>query len=167
MSYQLDSTTDEYVEFQGVRIWPLQRYRDQRGWLVELYRSDELAAENHPVMGYASETCPGVARGPHEHLDQSDFFIFLGPGDFRLYLWDARPESATHGRQATVVVGASNPSGVIIPPGVVHAYKSISEVPGLVLNFPNRLYRGAGKREPVDEIRHETDPESCYQLDTV
>jgi len=38
-------------------------------------------------------------------------------------------------------------------------------VPGWVFNGPNRLYAGQGKREPVDEIRHEHDPNSPYQLD--
>ena len=29
----------------------------------------------------------------------------------------------------------------------------------------NRLYRGHGKKEPVDEIRHEDKHDSPYQLD--
>jgi dTDP-4-dehydrorhamnose 3,5-epimerase len=31
------------------------------------------------------------------------------------------------------------------------------------LNFPDRLYAGWGKKEPVDEIRHE-DQESEFKL---
>ena len=42
---------------------------------------------------------------------------------------------------------------VWIPPGVVHAYRNVGTIPGLVFNSPNRLYAGYGKREPVDEIR--------------
>jgi dTDP-4-dehydrorhamnose 3,5-epimerase len=34
-----------------------------------------------------------------------------------------------------------------------------------VFNGPNRLYAGRGKNEPVDEIRHELDKESPYQVD--
>ena len=44
---------------------------------------------------------------------------------------------------------------VVVPPGVVHSYRNLSERPGLVFNFPNRLYGGTGKCYPVDEIRHE------------
>ena len=36
---------------------------------------------------------------------------------------------------------------------------------GVVINFPNRLYMGAGRREEVDEIRHEDDPETIFRLD--
>lgn len=149
----------------GVILKPLKRYRDPRGWLVELYRNDELSAGDRPVMGYVSETLPGVARGPHEHVEQSDYFAFLGPGDFQLYLWDARQSSATFRHRQTMVVGESNPQAVLIPPGVVHAYKNIGERTGWVINCPNRLYAGEGRKEPVDEIRHEDEAETLYVLD--
>jgi dTDP-4-dehydrorhamnose 3,5-epimerase len=35
----------------------------------------------------------------------------------------------------------------------------------MVVNFPNRLFAGWGKKEPVDEVRHEDDPNSPFQLD--
>ena len=143
----------------------LSPYRDQRGWLTELYREDELAAALHPVMAYVSETLPGVARGPHEHVDQTDYFAFLGPGEFRLYLWDARPDSPTRGHRMKVVVGESNRQAVIVPPGVIHAYKNIRSTPGWVFNAPNRLYAGSGKRSPVDEIRYEDQADGPYELD--
>jgi dTDP-4-dehydrorhamnose 3,5-epimerase len=149
----------------GVVVRTLSAYADRRGWLVELYREDELPVEQHPVMAYVSETLPGVARGPHEHVDQSDYFAFLGPGEFELYLWDVRPDSATRGNRMKVAVGASNRQIAIVPPGVVHAYKNIGDVPGWVFNAPNRLYAGPGKRGPVDEIRHEDEVESSYRLD--
>ncbi|HEX5445787.1 MAG TPA: dTDP-4-dehydrorhamnose 3,5-epimerase family protein [Pirellulales bacterium] len=149
----------------GVVFKALNRYRDPRGWLVELYRHDELAAGDRPVMGYVSETLPGVARGPHEHVDQSDYFAFLGPGDFKLYLWDAREASATFRHRQTAVVGESNCQAVLIPPGVVHAYKNVGERPGWVINCPNRLYAGEGRQQPVDEIRHEDQVDTLYVLD--
>lgn len=149
----------------GVTCRPLGRYADQRGWLVEVYRDDELAADNRPQMGYISMTLPGVARGPHEHVDQSDYFAFIGPGNFKLYLWDIRPDSTSYQRKLAMVVGESNMQGVIIPPGVVHAYKNVGDQPGWVVNLPNRLYKGPGRREPVDEIRHEELADSPFVLD--
>ena len=132
---------------------------------MEIYREDELASALHPVMAYVSQTQPGVARGPHEHADQTDYFAFLGPGDFELLLWDSRPQSPSHGLHTRTICGQSNPCAVTIPPGVVHAYRNVGGVPGWVFNAPNRLYAGAGKREPVDEIRHECDAGSPYTLD--
>lgn len=157
----------QFVEgtIDGVILRPLKAFTDSRGWLVELFRNDELPAENLPRMAYISETLPGVARGPHEHVDQADYFAFVGPGNFKLYLWDARQGSGTFGIRQTLIVGESNKQAVIIPPGVVHAYKNVSEHPGWVFNCPNRLYAGEGRREPVDEIRHEDQADSPYQLD--
>ena len=152
-------------QIADVSFKSLRRHADSRGWLVELYREDELSDALDPVMAYVSQTQPGVARGPHEHVDQTDYFAFIGPGDFELVLWDARPSSPTHGVQTRTICGESNPCAVSIPPGVVHAYRNVSQVPGWVFNGPNRLYAGQGKREPVDEIRHEHDPNSPYQLD--
>jgi dTDP-4-dehydrorhamnose 3,5-epimerase-like enzyme len=149
----------------GVIFRPLSTHQDHRGWLAELYREDELPVERRPVMAYVSETLPGVARGPHEHVDQTDYFAFVGPGDFTLYLWDARPGSPTRGHRIRAAVGQSNRQSVIVPPGVIHAYKNIGATSGWVFNAPNRLYAGPGKRSPVDEIRHEDQAESVYRLD--
>lgn len=148
-----------------VVVRPLQPFSDARGWLIEVYREDEMPEAHHPVMSYVSETLPGVVRGPHEHVEQSDYFAFLGPGDFRLYLWDWRESSPTYKNRQTAVVGQSNRAGVIIPPGVVHAYKNIGDGPGWVLNLPNRLYAGRGKQEKVDEIRHENQADSVFVVD--
>lgn len=153
------------LRIADVIIKPLRQYGDARGWLVELYREDEMAEPIHPVMAYISETLPGVVRGPHEHHDQTDYFAFIGPSDFELILWDARPDSPTHGLKTREVYGASNPCAVSIPPGVVHAYRNVGAVPGWVFNGPNRLYAGKEKKEPVDEIRHELDPHSPYRVD--
>lgn len=72
-------------------IWKsLSIYKDQRGWLSELFRHDDLPQEFHPVMAYISMTEPGIARGPHEHYEQADCFCFIGPSNFKVYLWDAR-----------------------------------------------------------------------------
>jgi dTDP-4-dehydrorhamnose 3,5-epimerase len=152
-------------DLDGVIIRRLEPFEDSRGWLIELFRQDELSEPDFPAMSYISMTRPGVARGPHEHAQQTDLFGFVGPSTFRLYLWDARPDSPTRGRAFRGEFGEKNHALVIVPPGVVHAYKNIGTVDGIVFNAPNRLYGGAGKKSPVDEIRHEDDPDSPYRLD--
>ncbi len=155
--------------FPGVRLDFLVPAGDARGWLAELFRADVLEAagmaEALPVMAYLSMTRPGVVRGPHEHREQTDFFAFTGPSDFEVTLWDNRAGSPTFGRRESFVLGASRPATLIVPPGVVHAYRNVGKVEGWVLNFPNRLYKGPGRAEPVDEIRHEDDAESPYRVE--
>jgi dTDP-4-dehydrorhamnose 3,5-epimerase len=145
-------------DIEGVEVRRLTRHDDDRGWLCELFRADEASERVRPVMGYASVTRPGVTRGPHEHMDQTDWFCFFGPSDFLLVMWDNRPSSATYRRRMKVMVGQSDPSAVIVPEGVVHGYRNVGDVDGMVVNLPNRLYRGEGRQDGVDEIRHETDP---------
>jgi dTDP-4-dehydrorhamnose 3,5-epimerase len=139
--------------FKGVIIKELKKYNDERGWLAEIFRSDETDLKLE--MGYVSMTKPNVARGPHEHKEQADFFVFLGPGKFRLYLWENREGEENFRELQTYEFGEDNPASVVVPPGVVHGYKCISDVSGLVINFPDKLYRGEGKKEEVDEIRWE------------
>jgi dTDP-4-dehydrorhamnose 3,5-epimerase-like enzyme len=150
---------------EGVLVRELVRHIDPRGWLIELFRTDELAPDQQPQMAYVSETLPGASRGPHAHRDQADYFAFTGPGDLTLYLWDARPASATFGYRQTLIVGESKRTAVRIPPGVVHAYKNAGAKPAWVINCPDRLFKGVGRQEPVDETRYEEQPGSPYVLD--
>lgn len=152
-------------EIEGVVIRKLQRFLDNRGWLIEIFRSDEISSDVMPVMGYVSLTRPGVSRGPHEHLHQTDMFCFVGPGTFELWLWDSRPDSVTCGNRTRTIVGEEGPALLIVPPGVVHAYRNVGEANAMVINLPNRLYKGSNRTEPVDEIRHEDDPDSPFQLE--
>lgn len=165
------------VTIDGVVFKELDYHTDNRGWLIELYREDEsyngiqtpneenLSATHIPAMIYISQTEPGVTRGPHEHQFQTDYFAFIGPGLFNLYLWDARKNSNTYGNKMKMKCGENRPCAVIIPPGVVHAYKNVSDRSGWVLNAPDKLYAGRNKQEQVDEIRHEHDKNTEYLID--
>src|ERR1700743_1744321 len=105
---------------------PVKGLHEKRGWLCELFRTDDIAAEYQPEMGYISMSWAGVSRGPHEHVAQADLFCFIGPGDFKVYLWDNRPKSPTFWTRQTQVVGTEQPMCLIIPPGIAHAYKNVS-----------------------------------------
>ncbi|MDW7995994.1 MAG: dTDP-4-dehydrorhamnose 3,5-epimerase family protein [Gemmatales bacterium] len=150
---------------EGVVWYSLMRHEDMRGWLCELFRHDEIPPVCYPQMAYVSMTRPGVIRGPHEHRFQYDLFCFVGPSDFRVYLWDNRPSSPTYGVRQIVEAGESQPRAVIVPPGVVHAYRNIGSVPGWVFNAPNQLYAGWKRSRAVDEIRYENDPQSPFRIE--
>jgi len=141
---------------EGVIIKKIEKFSDQRGWLGEIFRNDEM--EYAPVMSYVSVTKPGVVRGPHEHKKQADFFVFIGPGDFELHLWDKK------GGYEKLEVGEMNPTAVLVPPGIVHGYKCISKKDGWVINMPDKLYKGKNKKEKIDEIRWENNIHSPYKI---
>ncbi len=147
-------------EIEGVIIKELKSYSDNRGWLMELFRKDELG-NFEPAMSYISVTRPDVARGPHEHKDQTDYFCFLGK--FSLYLWDNRKGSPTYNTKK--VIENADRLIVIVPPGIVHAYKNTGKEDAMVLNFPDRLYAGREKKEKVDEVRYENNPETPFKIE--
>lgn len=149
----------------GVVVKELIKHADRRGWLTELFRHDELDGESYPQMAYISMTKAGEARGPHEHNDQADFFCFLGPSDFKVYLWDNRKQSPSYQNKMVISAGEDEPKSILVPAGVVHAYKNLGSSEGMVVNCPNRPYAGSGHKDRVDEIRHENDPETIFQLD--
>ena len=84
-------------QIEGVVIKKLVKHVDERGFLVETFRIDELPEGLRPVMSYVSYTEPGITRGPHEHKAQTDIFSFIGPGNFMVKLWDNRRDRKTYG----------------------------------------------------------------------
>jgi len=154
-------------EIEGVEIIKLNNFTDKRGRLIETFRIDNLPDGIKPVMSYVSWTKPGISRGPHEHEKQTDVFTFMGAGMFKIKLWDNRKNGVTFGNKMIIDAGVDNPVTLIVPPGVVHGYKNISKkTPGMVINYPDKLYKGAGKKEEVDEIRHE-DREDWFFIDFI
>ncbi len=149
----------------GVVVKNEVRYADGRGWLSEFFRSDETGALVRPAMGYISMTNPRESRGPHEHEEQTDRFFFTGVGAFLLVLWDNRETSPTYRKRMRIVATEGEPVTVIVPPRIVHAYCCVSKGRGLIVNIPDRLYRGEQKKEKVDEIRHEDSSDSPFLKD--
>lgn len=152
-------------DIDGVVLRPIAKHSDTRGWLAEIFRSDEIDGDHMPVMGYISVTHPGMVRGPHEHLVQTDTFGFLGPGNFAVVLWDNRRDSPTYGRTLTLTAGEDCPMIICIPPGIVHGYRNVSNTDAWLVNFPNRLFRGENKSQPVDEVRYEDKPDSPFRIE--
>lgn len=109
-------------------------------------------------MMYISWTLPGLKRGPHLHRQQSDLFTFPGPGLFVIYLWQFNEPS----KQIKIEAGSDQPKTIYIPPGIVHGYKNIAMIPGLVINCPDELYKGIDKKAIEDIIRLEDDPNNPY-----
>lgn len=143
----------------------MKKHLDERGWLAECFRQDDIPMELFPSMAYVSVTQPGIIRGPHEHVEQTDYFCFIGPSNFKVILWDNRRDSPTFNFRQVIFAGDDRPKIVIVPPGIVHAYQNIGNVGGQVLNFPNRLYGGTNRAHEVDEIRHESNAVSPFKVE--
>ena len=150
------------VQIDGVIIKKLKKKCDKRGWLAEIYRKDFDNIKI--VMSYISYTKFNVARGPHEHKKQKDFFVFIGPGNFEISLWDNRKKSKTYRNKIKIIAGEKKEISVLIPPGVIHGYKSISKKGSFCINLPDKLYSGNKKKGKIDEIRYEENKKSEFKI---
>ena len=161
MAFQKDPIED-------VVITPFWKFVDERGWLAGIFRHDDLPAWSRPEMAYVSLTTLGILRGPHEHMDQAYLFVWVGLSnfsDFKLTLWDNRPDSPTYQNRIEVATGVNNLGSAMIPKGVVHCSHRTGNEPSPVINCLDRLFMGQGKADPIEEIRYEDDLENPFVQD--
>ncbi|MFH1093701.1 MAG: dTDP-4-dehydrorhamnose 3,5-epimerase family protein [Candidatus Omnitrophota bacterium] len=156
---------DFFVNIEGIKIKECERNCDERGWVFEFFRQDELTEDIYPVMATATVTRPNTSRGPHEHRQMTENITFTGKVPYKLYFWDNRMESLTYNQDTTLLIPEGKIVNLVIPAGVVFAYKNIGRKDGLVFNCPNKLFKGKGYRDEEDTIRHESNPNSPYKID--
>lgn len=144
--------TGTQTQWEKVSSKRLDSYHDARGSSCELLRE--------PIaMAYASLSHPGVVRGPHQHAEQSEWFVVPpGSGPYEIYAWLEGDPAYGHWWRL------EGPGRVFIPKTWVHAYKNVGTAPSLILCFPDRLWRGESRQEPEDVIKWENRIDSPYQL---
>ena len=122
----------------GVKIKKLKVIPDERGRLMEMFRSDDEFFEKFGQV-YVTATYPGVVKGWHKHEVQSDNMACVA-GMVKVALYDARTDSPTHGEVDQFYLGIHNPVLIHIPPGVYHGWLCVSETESLVVNCPTEKY---------------------------
>ncbi len=132
---------------QGVEVKRLTRHADERGYLMEILRSDDEIF-NKFGQCYVSMNYPNVIRAWHWHQKQDDHFIVV-KGMIRVGLYDMRESSPTRGEVNEFYLGENNTIVLKIPVGVAHGYKTVGVEPSLLVNFPSEVYN----REEPDEQR--------------
>jgi len=132
---------------EGVKIKQLTRHADERGFLMEMLRSDDEVFERFG-QSYVALNYPGVVRAWHYHRKQTDHFVVVR-GMIKAVLYDNREGSPSKGQVQEFFLGDHSPILLKIPPGVLHGYKTIGVEPSLLVNFPTEVYN----REDPDEFR--------------
>jgi dTDP-4-dehydrorhamnose 3,5-epimerase len=113
---------------------------DERGHLVETFRSDWDEFDPDPAMSYYSLTYPGVIRAWHRHTrGQIDYFV-CPKGRIKIAVYDDRDDSPTQGELDTFVTGERSPQLIRVPGDCWHGFKSLGDEPALMMNFPTNLY---------------------------
>lgn len=134
-------TRDPMDLIQGVQVRPLKQIHDERGWLMEMLRTDwpeyERFAQSYITIGY-----PGIVKGWHYHKLQTDHFVVVH-GTAKVVCYDRREDSPTKGKINEFFPGEQNPMLISIPPLVLHGFKAVGTGPVYVVNFPTQLYNYA------------------------
>lgn len=138
---------------EGVAVRELRQIHDERGYLMEMLRSDWPEFEKFGQC-YVTTANPGVVKGWHYHKLQTDHFIVLR-GSAKVVCYDDRKDSKTKGDVDEFFPGERNPLLIKIPPGVLHGFKAVGSEPVYLVNLPTRLYN----YEEPDEYRLPYDTE--------
>jgi dTDP-4-dehydrorhamnose 3,5-epimerase len=123
---------------EGVVIKQLKVIPDERGHLMEMFRSDDDIFEKFG-QSYMTTTYPGVVKAWHMHKKQDDNVACV-KGMIKLGLYDGREDSGTHGEVMEIFMGEHRPVLVHIPHEVYHGWKCVSVEESYVVNVPTELY---------------------------
>jgi dTDP-4-dehydrorhamnose 3,5-epimerase len=134
---------------RGVTVRDLKMIPDERGYMMEMLRSDDPIFTRFG-QAYVSATYPGVVKAWHYHKVQVDHFICVA-GMVKLVLIDTREDSPTRGVVNEFFLGVQRPLLVVVPNLVYHGWKCISAEMSLVVNLPTVPYN----HDDPDELRVE------------
>ena len=126
---------------EGVSVRKLRLIPDERGFLMEMFRSDWDEFEKFGQT-YITAVNPGAVKAWHYHKIQTDHFICVA-GMAKVVLYDGREGSPTYGEINEFFMGTLNPVLLKIPPFVYHGFKGISQEMTLIVNVPTELYNYA------------------------
>ena len=124
----------------GLLRFPLRRFEDGRGWLVELRRESALPKQTRQTN--ASFSRAGVIRGLHYHeRGQDDLFVCL-QGMVRVVVLDRES-----GETFTEDIGDDNPVALYVPGHNGHGFEALTDA--LV------CYHVTEEYDPADPDEHE------------
>jgi dTDP-4-dehydrorhamnose 3,5-epimerase len=123
---------------EGVKVKELKVIPDDRGSLMEMFRSDDPDFQKFGQV-YMTMVYPGVVKAWHYHKKQTDHFVCVS-GMAKIGLYDDREGSPTRGETNTVVIGWQRQRLVIIPPGVYHGFTPVGPDPAYIINVPTELF---------------------------
>jgi dTDP-4-dehydrorhamnose 3,5-epimerase len=108
----------------GVRLSKPPPHGDSRGFLVEVFREQDLGTRF--VQANHSRSRSGVLRGLHFHRLQADAWYVVS-GTAQVGLADLR-DPGSPPVVATVELTGGDPATLLIPPGVAHGFLALTDL---------------------------------------
>jgi dTDP-4-dehydrorhamnose 3,5-epimerase len=130
----------------GVVVKRLEVKADERGRLVELFRSDDPDFRGFGQV-HLTTVRAGVVKAWRRHKTRTDVLAAVA-GMVRLGLYDGRSGGKTEGELRQFFLGVHSPLRVTIPPGVWFGLKGVGAEEALVVVCTDAPY---DPRDPDEE----------------
>ena len=104
----------------GIVRFPLRRFEDERGWLMEIRRESALSKPTRQTN--VSFSRAGVIRGLHYHERGQDDLFACVQGMVRVVVLDRET-----GETFTEDIGDENPVAIYIPGTNAHGYEALTD----------------------------------------
>lgn len=134
----------EEGDMRGVTINRLEVKEDERGWLAEIVRKEELVRNQEFGQFMVTTANPGCVKGNHYHTRKFEWYCVL-KGKARLMLADNQSEE-----REEILLSEHQLSTVTISPQVTHAIENVGEEMMYLLVY-------------IDESFNEKDPDTFYK----
>jgi dTDP-4-dehydrorhamnose 3,5-epimerase len=137
---------------QGIRIRPIHRFLDERGFFTEVMRKDwkDLFGEDTVAQANFSFTYPQIIRAWHRHVrGQTDYFLAL-KGVIKICAFN--DETA----EVNEIISSGLDLQIVRMPGHYwHGFKALGNEPAMLLYFTTNMY---DPTNPDEERRNWNDP---------
>lgn len=146
---------------EGVKIKTLKVWKDKLdlvqpdvkpGFLMEVLRADEGLLKKFSQTTF-TVAYKGTIKAFHWHRKQDDLW-FVATGRAMIVLYDLRENSASRGQTQVIYAGKDDYKLILIPTGVAHGYKVLSDEPVLLFYHTTEPYNAKApdeERIPYDD----------------
>jgi dTDP-4-dehydrorhamnose 3,5-epimerase len=130
---------------KGVRTYDLNLIPDERGFFSEVLRNDwqDFVQDTFLQVNW-SYSYPDVVRAWHKHVRGQVDYFFVPKGALKICAYDEESKKLIE-----IVSTDRKPMLVRVPGHYLHGFRNVSNEPGMLIYFVNKLY---DYKNP-DEIR--------------
>lgn len=126
-------------QIEGVVLQRIVTHEDSRGDLSVLLSTHYARFDPLPPHVYLVSATPRSIRAWVFHKRQSDRLAYTN-GEFRVVLYDLRPQSPTLRQLNILTLGKDNKTLLTIPPFVAHGVQNLGGEVATFINMPTRVY---------------------------
>ena len=124
------------TKFKGLVVFKNQKYKDRRGFFIELLRNKYLN-KSFPFV-VCSYSKKNVLRGMHLQMKKSQGkYISVIKGKIYDVCVDLRKNSKTFGKYFSIILSEKNCNSLYIPPGFAHGFYTMSKENYVVYSCTN------------------------------